>query len=256
VLLSFIRIQHQEMGRQSVAVSENLYKTSMVCAGGRCQLHVVSLYSWSNQSAPSPPTPRPGHDMGNAPAIDEQHGLLYVQAHPQASSPISVFNLNTNTFDAPLPSGGLEGKGAELMCLHYDEMGARLGAIVVEHDGTPSFDSLTKLSLVSINVTSGSHATVLELPPLPAGLTVGRRAGKYEAMCAYSQAKGMLTLQLHKLDPLALSFCGVEELHQLRIDVRKGIAEPPTRVKLVDNLGPAGAGRSWRLVSPRLKYSI
>ena len=70
-----------------------------------------------------------------------------------------------------------------------------------------------------------------------------------------SQASGALALQLVRLDETAAVWAATEEVHVLNVDTRKRTWSPPVKLDATSRLGPAGAGRSWRLVAPFLHYS-
>lgn len=253
VLLSYRRLRYNALGPGGSALTESLFETRMACASGRCYLNLSTLYTWSNRttatSARWPPEPsgQTSPLLSSRMAVDEHEGRVYAQAFPYTGSDISVFDLKTKRF---LPS--IESGGVELMCLHHDKTTSQLVAIVANKT-----DSGTQLSLISVDVTTHHQSKILNLPDLPATLSIGRRRKESGAICSVSQTKGQLALQLHKVDPTAQPWCAVSEVHVLHVDVQKKTASTPERVQImIDNLGPVGAGaREWRLVEPTLAYS-
>ena len=249
VLLSYRRLRYGALGPGGSAYSESLFETRMACASGRCRLNLSTLYTWSNRTTPTSQTPPQSGQtsplLSDRIALDEHNNVAYAQAFPYAGSDISVFDLTSKRFLPSIAAGG-----AELMCLHYDKITAQLVAIVANSTGSSS-----RLSMISIDVTTHRQSKLLDLADLPAALSIGRRGKESGAMCTVSQAKGQLVLQLHKVDPTAQAWCAVSEVHVMHVDVRKKMASAPERVQIIDNLGPAGAGREWRLVEPTLTYS-
>jgi hypothetical protein len=244
VLLSFERVKQESTGGGAFTLNVTLYVTSM----DQSRLHIEPLYTWSNMSGSSPPPPA-DKTFGDLLTVDETNGLLYTTDYGSFSrgAAIRVFDLTARTFQAALPAPP-SGGGGELMCLHFDKNTSTLGAVL--YDGT------THLQLISIDAKSGHRTSRLTLPDVPDGLSIGRRANLYEAVCSFSEYKGMLALQLEKLDPAVASerrYANVIEVHVLAIDVRAATAMPPMPIKA--DLPPPTSGETWRLVLPTLKFS-
>jgi hypothetical protein len=259
-LLSWLRFESHSTGSASVAVTETLY-SSRCPKGGGC--NVSSLWSWTNVTSAYAAPPPAGQELGDLPAVDSASGLLYVQPWAAAGSDVSVFELATRTFRAPLPA-----HGAELMCLHHDAASARLGALVANSkDGCelgspahalrppPTHPSPLprRYSLVEIDTTTGASTTRLSVPPPPAGLAVARRGDG--AVCSFSQASGRLALQLVQVDRAAEAWAAAEAVFVLAVDTRAPSAAPPQKASAPDTRILATGRLSGRGVPRRCRSS-